>query len=412
MRRWLKLFNSATPFTVHIDLNSCFASCEQQANPFLRDKPVAVCAYTTPSGCVLAASYEAKALGIKTGMRLSEAKILCPKIIALNPDPPKYRYVHKKLNKLLKSYSSIVVAKSIDEFVFDLKDYCSVSGGDAFSIVTEIKRRIKEEIGDYLRVSAGISTNSYLAKLAATLKKPDGLTIIDSNNFEDIYKKIKLFDLPGIKSGNTKRLSGSGISTVCQMYSATPQKLKFAMRSIAGYYWYFRLKGYEVENTTLVRKSFGNSYSLPRPLSSDSDLLPILNKLVFKTSSRVRRAGFTSSGLHLGLLTKNSGYWHKGVKLSNPLVSSFEYQEAFKKIFLERPSGAEVRLISVTAFNLSRENGSQLSLLEKSNKEVEATKVMDLINKKFGSYTITPARLALAKDSVHDRIGFGNVDGF
>jgi len=404
-------FNASPAYKVHIDLNSCFASCEQQANPFLRNKPVAVCAYTTPSGCVLAASYEAKAFGVKTGMRLSEAKLLCPKIIALGSDPPKYRYVHKKLEKLLKNYSSSVVAKSIDEFIFDLSDYCSVSSKSASEVVGEIKKRILYEIGDYLRVSAGISTNSYLAKLAATLKKPDGLTVIDSNNFEEVYKNIKLFDLPGIKMGNAKRLAAGNIYTVYEMYESSPQKLKSAMRGIFGYYWYFRLKGYEAERLTPSRKSFGNSYSLPKPLSKNSDIAPILDKLVFKTATRVRRAGYVSCGIHIALMGKNN-YWHKGVKLSNPLMSTNDYQETFKNLFLQKPDLTDIKLIAVTAFNLVKNENLQLSLLEKTNKEMEITKAMDAINNKFGSYTITPARVALAKDAVHDRIGFGNVDGF
>ena len=112
-------FNRKPSAIIHVDLNSCFASVEQQANPLLRGRPVVVAAYTTPSGCIVAPSIEAKALGIKTGMRVREGLLLCPDLIVLPPDPHKYRHVHVQLKRLLQRYSDQVGAKSIDEFVID-----------------------------------------------------------------------------------------------------------------------------------------------------------------------------------------------------------------------------------------------------------------------------------------------------
>src|SRR5690242_1901863 len=106
-------FNPSPSYFMHIDINSCFATIEQQANPLLRNKPVAVGAYVTSSGCILAASYEAKRLGVKTGMRVKEGKMLCPNLIVVSPDPAKYRFVHLKLRKILKRYTDNVVPKSI-----------------------------------------------------------------------------------------------------------------------------------------------------------------------------------------------------------------------------------------------------------------------------------------------------------
>src|SRR3989338_8410898 len=129
-------FNKSEPTIMHIDLNSCFASVEQQANPLLRGKPIVVAAYITQSGCILAASIEAKVLGVKTGMRVKEGKMICPRLIVLPPDPDKYRQVHRKLKKLLQSYSERIVPKSIDEFVIDME------GLPVEEVGREIKRRI------------------------------------------------------------------------------------------------------------------------------------------------------------------------------------------------------------------------------------------------------------------------------
>ena len=119
-------FNSKPSTVMHIDLNSCFATIEQQANPLLRGRPIAVAAYTTPSGCIVAPSIEAKKFGIKVGMRVREGKLLCPGLIILSPDPEKYRNVHIALRKILSDYTNNFFPKSIDEFVLNLEGYLSL----------------------------------------------------------------------------------------------------------------------------------------------------------------------------------------------------------------------------------------------------------------------------------------------
>ena len=141
-------FNSSPSVIMHIDLNSCFASVEQQANPFLRGKPVAVAAFVTDRGCILAASVEAKQLGIKTGMRVMDGRAIYPKLIVLPPDPWKYRNVHLKLRKLISGYTSDFSPKSIDEFVLNMKDYPKLLSGNMTRIGMEIKQRIKREVGE------------------------------------------------------------------------------------------------------------------------------------------------------------------------------------------------------------------------------------------------------------------------
>jgi len=148
-------FNPKPSTIMHLDLNSCFASIEQQANPLLRGKPIAVAAYTTPSGCILAPSIEAKKYGIKTGMRVKDGKLLYPDLIILPPDPWKYRHVHLQLRRLLENYTDRIVPKSIDEFVLDLEGYPAFTKG-MMEIAREIKSRIKIEIGDWLTISVGI----------------------------------------------------------------------------------------------------------------------------------------------------------------------------------------------------------------------------------------------------------------
>ena len=226
---------------MHLDLNSCFATIEQQANPQLRGKPIAVAAYTTPSGCIIAPSVEAKRYGIKVGMRVKDGKLLYPGLIVLSPDPWKYRNVHLALRRIVSDYTDKFVPKSIDEFVLDLEGYPCLVASSMQQVAREIKERIKEEIGEWLTVSVGIAPNKFLAKTAASLHKPDGLDEIDKENFAKVYSGLKLTELCGIKLRNAVRLNNMGIFSVLDFFEAPYPKLKAAFESILGYYWYLRL---------------------------------------------------------------------------------------------------------------------------------------------------------------------------
>jgi len=171
---------------MHIDLNSCFATIEQQSNPLLRGKRVAVAAYTTPNGCILAPSVEAKTLGIKCGMRVREGKHLCPDLIILPPDPGKYRFVNRKLLQLLRTYCPEVEIKSIDEMNLDFTHIPPLER-ELHHIAQEIKAAIRREIGEWMTVSIGIAPNRFLAKLAANLHKPDGLDEINAANLRTVW---------------------------------------------------------------------------------------------------------------------------------------------------------------------------------------------------------------------------------
>jgi DNA polymerase-4 len=173
-------YNREKPLVMHIDLNSAFATVEQQSRPLLRGRPVAVMNRRVENTCVVTASYEAKAMGVKVGMRFYEAKKLCPGIIPIESDPPKYRFVYKKLMSIMNDYSPDVVMKSIDEGVMDFKGMKSKR--PLIDIGYEIKKRLRDEIGCAMRCNVGIGPSRFLAKTAAGLHKPDGLDVIDSSN--------------------------------------------------------------------------------------------------------------------------------------------------------------------------------------------------------------------------------------
>ena len=224
-------------------------------------------------------SIEAKRYGIKTGMTVGDAKLLYPRVIVRTPDPPKYRYVHLKFKKIFEDYSPDVTPKSIDEAVIDLTHTLELFKGMVVDIGKEIKKRFRDEIGEWMQCSIGVSTNRFLAKLAASLHKPDGLDIIDHTNVLDIYKRVSLLELNGINTRFQARLNAAGIFTPMEFYNAPLDLLKKQVfQSILGYYWYLRLQGHEIDTVDFKRKSFGNTYALQKQTNDPRELAKLLMK--------------------------------------------------------------------------------------------------------------------------------------
>ncbi len=406
-------FNPAEPTVLHIDINSCFATIEQQANPFLRGKPVAVAVDEAYYGCILAASTEAKKFGIKTGFRVAEAKKVCPQLIVMTPDPAKYRFVHIKLKRILQDYTTLLYPKSIDEFVLYLKGFPCMNSG-ILTVGQEIKDRIKTEIGEAITVSIGIGPSRFLAKTAAGIKKPDGLEILDKTNFLEVYSKLQLRDLNGISFKNELRLKSQGIRSVLDFYNADVPKLKRAFSSILGYYWYVWLRGWDLEEEfSTNRRSFGNSYVLPKAVEKN-EALPILQKLTDKMASRMRKAGYQAGGIHLAVVFGDTGnsarsFAHRGEKLTTSL---FDGRALFTKALeiLNSFPDQDIKKIAISVFNLTAFDNSQLELFSDIPKNLSLITAVDNLNKKWGNFAITPARMMLgAQNAAPDRIAFGNV---
>jgi DNA polymerase IV len=160
-----------------------------------------------------------------------------------------------------------------NEAVIDFSDTYALYNRSLVDIGQEIKQRFKKEIGEWMVCSIGISTNRFLAKLAASLKKPDGLETIDHTNVLSVYAQVSLLDLNGINTRNEARLNASGIFTPMEFLQAPLETLKRQVfQSILGYYWYLRLRGYEIDQVDFGRKSFGNTYALGKQTNDPKEL--------------------------------------------------------------------------------------------------------------------------------------------
>jgi DNA polymerase-4 len=398
--------NRNQPLLMHVDLNSCFATIEQQANPLLRGKPIVVAAYNSPNGCVVAPSIEAKRFGIKTGMTVRDARLLYPPVIVRTPDPAKYRAVHMQFRNIFKDYSPAVSPKSIDEAVIDFTDTYALYNRSLTDIGREIKRRFREEIGEWMQCSIGISTNRFLAKLAASLKKPDGLETIDHTTVEAVYQRVSLLDLNGINTRYEARLNASGIFTPMEFYQASLETLKKQVfQSIVGYYWYLRLRGYEIDQVDFGRKSFGNTYALGKQTNDPRELAKLLLKLCEKTGRRLRKAGYAAQGVHVSCVYTDFSFWHTGRKVEQPLYTTREIY--LKALRLLNQSGyvKGVRNLAVSVYDLIPHQSEQLEMFASRSHAV--AQAMDKINDKYGEFVITPALMMGMDETIIDWISFG-----
>jgi len=205
-------------------MDSYFASIEQQANPDLQGKPIGITGGDRLTRTVLAAaSKEAKLLGVKTGMRIFEAKSICPDLITVCGDSYKYLEISQILFKIFKKYSPLMEIFSIDEVFIDVTKTKHLFKNE-LNIISLIKKEIRNTLGSIITCSVGVSHNKLLAKLASSVKKPDGIYKIEKNHLPQILDNFSLDDLCGIGPKIKKRLETLGIFTFSQLRK-TPYKL-------------------------------------------------------------------------------------------------------------------------------------------------------------------------------------------
>lgn len=403
-------FNEERPLIMHVDLNSCFATVEQQARPRLRGKPVAIVNRRTDKTAIITASYEAKALGVKVGMKLREAKILCPGIVALESDPAKYRYVYHKLLDIMNDYSAHVTMKSIDEGVIDFHQTShDIAGRDLVEIGHEIKQRLKDEIGVWMRCNIGIATNRFLAKTAAGLHKPDGLDVITSHNIKSVLGELKLTDLTGIAHRNQHRLNSVGIDTPLQFLDANVTTLqKVVFKSVVGEWWYKRLRGFEVDDVETQIGRVGRQYVLERFDLTRGEILQRLHHLCESVGSRLRTQGKAARGVYVYAKTHDRQYWHASTLSPLPFFSDQSIYFQVMQLFDRAPEN--LREVGVHCYELVGADASQLSFFaDELTRERQVVTAIDDINKRFGDRTIHSADTLSAGMYVKTKIPFGST---
>ncbi len=409
-------YNTAQPLIMHIDLNSCFATVEQQARVQLRGRPVAIVNRRTDQTMIVTASYEAKAMGVQLGMKLRDAKKICPGLVGVESDPAKYRYVYHKLLDIMNDYSAHVTMKSIDEGVIDFSQAPIAIRERGLEVIgREIKQRLRDEIGVAMRCNVGIATNRFLAKTAAGLHKPDGMDMITADNLRDTLATLELTDLTGIAGRNEHRLNSVGIYTPLEFLDADPKVLHdMVFKSINGDQWHQRLRGHEVDDVATTIKRVGRQYVLDRFDLTFDEILDRLHHLCESVGSRMRGQGLSARGIYVGTRTfgmegdKRRNYWHASYVALTPFFSNETIYSLARQLFVNAPPN--IRDINVHCYLLQREEPSQTSLFgDQIARERAVTDAIDDINERYGEHTVHAASTTKTGPFVQTKIPFGST---
>jgi DNA polymerase-4 len=400
-------------------MNSYFASCEQQANPFLRGKPIGICEHL--GGIIIAPSIEAKKFGVKTGTPVWEAKKICPQIKLFFTDPEKYRETTHRFLYIFGKYTEEIEKYSIDEAFLDLtanvKDFPD-PWKEAERIGLEIKKEMKKYVGDWITCSIGIGANKFIAKIGSDLQKPDGLTVIRPENKEFLYDRLKLTDLPGIAWRTEKNLNLLGIKTLKDLRDYPKDKLAIHF-GVLGHHLHKMgtLEGswheeFDSEEKSSHQKSMGHAYTLPKRCDDIKVASQMLYKISEMVGKRLREGGVIANTVHLIINDKEGDYYHQRKKLNYYLQDGRDIFLEVNNLFMDRArTSSRFKLIGVTASGL-KPFSDQQSLFGEDRKKRKLVESLDKINDKYGDFTISRVPAWQAEDYIRDSIGFGRMKEF
>lgn len=397
---------------LHLDMDSYFASVEQQDNSKLRGKPIAVGGKPHIKTVVAAASKEAKKFGVKSGMPTWQAKKLCPNLVFVPGRPSRYQEITRKIAKILERFSPLIEIASIDEFFLDITDTTERFGGTE-KIAKEIKKLIRKNFGEIITCSIGIAPNKLMAKVAAELCKPDGILKIDKKEISKILAQLSLSDLCGIGPKTETRLQSLKIYTLEQL-AKTEVDVLVSEFGIYGKILKNRACG--IDNSPVIpyfeqppEKSMGHSYTLPYNTCNLEYIKAVLLKLSEKVARRLRKNNL--AGRTISLTIRNEKFETKNYQktITYTVNGGYEIFRIAKDLLrahcnmvtycnkTNHPLGGRIRLVGVSVSNLVKIDNITPPLLAFEKKLKVLVQATDRINDKFGEFTIFPAKILQAK---------------
>ena len=404
-----KTLPTAKPLrSMFLDLNGYFASVEQQLDPKLRGRPVAVVPTMADTTMVIASSSEAKKFGIKCGTQVGDAKRICPEIVLINGNHAAYVHYHEKVKEAVETVLPIDKVCSIDEMRF-----CLLGSESSPEVATELARKMKvalfEDVGECITASIGVAPNHFLAKLATDMMKPDGLVIIEEKDLPEKLFDLKLTDFCGINKRTKIRLNAAGIFSGKDLALASERQLRVAFGGVVGERFYHRLRGEATQEDWSVDKSLSHSHVLPPEHRTDKGCRDVLMRLLQKASARLRHNGLwaTSMGIYVKGMSKS---WHEGTSLA-PTQDSVTMTRYFLEMW-ERRGFERPLQVGVVFTGLLKPEQVTPSLFDPTVERSLFNSAVDNVNQKFGKHKVFLAGLEKAKDTAGEKIAFQKVSLF
>lgn len=410
---------------LYLDLNSYFASVEQQLDPLLRGKPVLVAPVDSDTTVAIAASVEAKRFGIGTGTPVWQAKRLCRDLIVTPARHEKYVEFHDAILAEIWRHIPVTKVCSIDEVACRLLDNEN-SPEAATRIARAVKAGIRANVGDCLTSSVGIAPNRLLAKLASDLQKPDGLVVFTSNSLPQALFDLRLRDIAGIGAKMERRLAQEGINDIRQLCDRRPRDAGAAWGGTNGDRLWYLLHGVDLPERATQSRTIGHSHVLAPGKRGTEPARLTARRLALKAASRLRRKNYSARLLVLhAKFEDDKSHWRTAVKLP-ATQDSFVILQALDSVFprlvtaaQSRGSGFQLRMIGITLAEIEPVEAEQVSLfglldpndpLAREARGLALSKAMDRINEKFGRHAVSVGPLGGGQvDRVGTKIAFGRI---
>lgn len=383
---------------LYVDFNSYFASVEQQLRPELRGRPIAVVPVETDATCAIAASYEAKAFGIRTGTPVYEAKKRCPELVCILAQHERYIEFHHRILEEVEHHMPITAVCSIDEVACRLMNNEN-SVERATEIALAVKAGLARNVGDYIRCSIGIAPNRYLAKVATDLHKPNGLTVLHSADLPRRLLKLSLRDLPGIGHSMNERLNHAGIHSMEALWQLDAKQMRKIWGNVWGEKMWYLLRGFDLAVEETSRSTVGHSHVLAPDLRDPSRARHVARRLTLKAASRLRRLGYYAAAMSLAIRLEQGGRFHthqRCYRAQDSVTFTHLLDQMWEQLTKESHS-ARIKKVSVTLYDLTAADALSAELFDEvdgistqqRSKWERMSQALDTLNHRYGRDTVS-----------------------
>ena len=370
---------------MHIDMNSFYASCEQAANPELRNVPLIVGGDPEKrKGIVLAASYDAKRYGVKTTMTLNEAARLCPEAVFIRANHELYEEMSGQVMRIFAEYAPVMEQLSIDEAFLDMTGTEQLYG-DLKQLARKIQNRIMDEL--LLPCSVGISSNKLLAKMASDFKKPMGITTIYPDDIKEMICPLRVSEFFGVGKKTAMKLNQLGIRTIGELAKTDIGVLSGLLGEGTAMMLHNYANGIDPSPVVSSRdeiKSIGHEMTYPEDLTRIEDILRELLVLVDKTAYRLRQKGQKGKTISIKIKFNDFTLITRAHTISEVTDSADCIYQVAKELVTSCKIAKPIRLLGVTVSNFEDDSIKQLSLFSQDNDRKKLDSMLDEIRGKYG----------------------------
>ncbi|MGZ5039458.1 MAG: DNA polymerase Y family protein [Usitatibacter sp.] len=391
-----------------VDFNSYFASVEQQVEPRFRGRPLGVVPMLADTTVCIAASVEAKTFGVKTGTKVAEARCLCPQIEFVIARHELYIEYHHRAVAVVDTVVPVRAVLSIDEMD------CELTGrwrepARALDIARKVKAAIASQVGEHLRTSVGIGPNTFIAKTASDMVKPDGLVMIEQSELPERLFALEVRALSGVGKQMEKRLHQHGIRTVRDLAGKSKEELHAIWGGVGGEIMWSRIRGEEQHERGNDTSSISHSSVLGPDHRTPEHAFAVMNRLTQKAAMRLRKAGFYAGRLAIDLKYLDGSHWSAEMRLVDT-QDTVTFLHALDKLWAKRPKDRRTILkVGMAYSDFVSEADHTGSLFASEDKSKSLYSALDKLNARFGKQAVYFASAHKARDRGGLHIAFNHI---